>query len=217
MFNKHFSFGRVAALASLVLFLSLGFASCQREAEYPGYVQVGDVKAYDLKADDPICGEWNGNAGNFWIYPNFVFNQSVASTSEDTESAEPFKSLSLSSWYQDQDGTWKETIQTYKFANDSAPIYVVYKDENDKKSGVLIFKAKYSAWGIPTIGSYYGIKFKIDKDDSSKILIEGGYNSATEYNNVTDLTAAVEKFAFDNDDFYNPAYWNESASGATKK
>lgn len=81
---------------------------------------------------------------------------------------------------------------------------------------MLIFKTKYSAWGTPVTGSYYGVKFQINKDDSSKVLLEGGYNADASYNNVTDLATAVTMFAFDNSDYYSTAFWNETGSGANR-
>ncbi len=207
MFNKRFSFGRVAALASLVLFLSLGFASCQREAEYPGYVQVGDVKAYDLKADDPISGEWKGAYGLLlYSSPDFVW--ATASSGKKLEASEEnCVTLKLMNWatYEEEDNY---------FAKSTSPAYVVYKTD-DKKSGVLLFKAEESPYSSPVVGNWYGVKFQIDAEDSSKALIEGAYG--TDYNNISTLSDAVTKFAFDNTECFSDYSWNESASGATKK
>lgn len=230
MFIKKSSLGRAVFLAAQVSFLSLGFISCQPETEIK-YVEkeveklvekeveklvdkIVTVPVFHLSEDDLICGNFVGDAGNFWIYPDYVFNQSVATISECAKEDAVY-SFTLASWYQDENGEWKETSTNYYFKDDGNPAYVVYNDE-DHLAGVLIFKTKYSAWGTPTEGCYYGIKFQFDKDDDSKVLIEGGYSSDSAYNNVNDLAEAVEMFAFDNDDYYNPEYWNEVGSGATR-
>lgn len=206
MFNKHFSLGRAALLAALVLFLSVGFTSCQREAEYPGYVKVGDVKAYDLKADDPICGEWQGAFGlAFYCSPDFVW--ATASSGKQLAAEETgCVTLGVMNW-----STFEEE-DTY-YAKSSTKTYVVYNSD-DKKSGVVLFKTEESPWGTPAVGNWYGVKFQIDETDSSEALIEGA--AGTAYNNIATLAEAVETFAFDNKDCFSPDYWNESGSGASK-
>lgn len=206
-----------AVMSALLCSLALGFIACQQpEAEIQYVDKIVSVPVFHLSEDDLICGEFEGKAGHFWIAPDFVFNQSVATTSECTEKDASF-TLTLESWYQDvTDGEWKQSLKTYNFKDDGNPAYVVYNDE-DHLSGVLIFKTKYSAYGTPAVGCYYGIKFQFDKGDSSKLLIEGGYSEHDAYNNVDTLEKAVEMFAFDNDTYYNPKYWNEDGSGATRK
>lgn len=208
MFNKkHFSFGRVAALASLVLLVSFGFISCQPKAEYPGYVQVGNVKAYDLKADDPICGEWNGAYGLLlYSTPDFVW-ATAASGKKLEASADGCITLKLMNY-----STSKE--EDNYFAKSTSPAYAVYKTD-DKKSGVLLFVAEESPYGTPAVGKWYGVKFQIDAADSKKALIEGAFGA--DYNNISTLAEAVEKFAFDNTECFSEASWTEAYSGATKK
>jgi len=227
MFNKRFSFGRAALLAALVLFLSVGFISCQREAEYPGYVQVGNVKAYDLKADDPICGEWEGTWGLLlYSSPDFVWATAASGTVlTDTTGKESNSYVSIEGYY-----------GTENYNKDSDTIYVVYNSNDgvvNKNEGVLLFVAKTST-GYPRKGSWYGVKFKINADDSTKALIEGAYNgddvesdpstyqvtgykNETGYNTVSSLEEAVEKFSFANTECFSEYNWTESASGATKK
>ena len=98
----------------------------------------------------------------------------------------------------------------------------------DKHSGVILFQAKYSPYGIPSVGCWYGVKFQFltkdgeiptseNKDSvfsDTKIYIEGAAGDA--YKNITTLDEAVEKFAFNNADCFNTTYWTSSSSGADK-
>ncbi len=205
MFNKHFSFGRAALLAALVLFVSFGFTSCQPKAEYPGYVQFGDVKAYDLKADDPICGEWQGAYGlSLYSNPDFVW--ATCSSGESLEDAEG------------ADYTVTGYFGPEYYKKGTSSIYAVYNVKDgavNKNEGVLLFVAQTSPYFTPTAGKWYGVKFQINTADSKKALIEGAAGDA--YKNISTLSEAVKKFAYDNTDCFNSDYWNESDSGATKK
>ncbi len=129
----------------------------------------------------------------------------------------------------------------YLNLKDSNKVYVVYNllsgadssdgisdSELDKHSGVILFQAKYSPWGTPTVGCWYGVKFQfltkngeiptsVNKDSvfsDTKIYIEGAAGDA--YKNITTLDEAVEKFAFNNADCFNTINWTSSSSGADK-
>lgn len=210
MFNKKSSLGRAVLLSALVLFLSVGFIACQREAEYPGYIKVGDVKAYDLKATDPICGDWNGSWGlTLKCNPDFVWATVASATVlADPEGKNPDTYITVNEFGTD-----------VNYNKDSSDIYVVYNFKDgkvNKYEGVLLFIAKTSAWGSPEAGKWYGVKFQIDESNPNKALIEGGYNSAEIYNKVSSLDKAVELFAYDNSAYYAESSWTESASGANR-
>lgn len=202
MFNKKTFLGRAVLLSALVLFLSTGFISCQRDFQDPGYVVVGDVKAYKLTESDPICGAYE-SWGSLALYCSSDFVWATAASGTEIENSEEgCLTLSLLNWstYENEDHFYKK---------DSAPVYVVYntKDgEIDNKSGVLLFTAKTSPYGTPTIGCWYGVKFQII--DEKTILYEGAAGDA--YKNVSTLDDAVVKFAYTNDDAYDPKFWETS-------
>ncbi len=206
MFNKHFSLGRAALLAALVLFLSVGFTSCQPQTETKYVDKIVYKYVLPLEETDPICGEWQGAFGlAFYCSPDFVW--ATASSGKQLAAEETgCVTLGVMNW-----STFEEE-DTY-YAKSSTKTYVVYKSD-DKKSGVVLFKAEESPWGTPAVGNWYGVKFQIDETDSSEALIEGA--AGTAYNNIATLAEAVETFAFDNKDCFSPDYWNESGSGASK-
>lgn len=214
-------FFRLTALAVLALTL---FAGCKQDVgSNDGFIdRTQPVEKAELEADDPICGAWNNKWGRLVLNcnPDFVWATCASCTKDDTLTENYF---SINAY-----GTEE------KYKKDSSKIYAVYNTYSDgtgvdKHSGVIIFKAKYSPWGSPTEGCYYGVKFQFLTADhtlptirtastvyTDDVYIEGGYNADSSYNNVTDLETAVEMFGFDSEAYYNPSNWNESNSGASK-
>lgn len=205
MFKKLSSLGRAAFLAALVLFVSVSVISCQKPTETPSENLPNGV--YRLEANDPICGEWNGSWGTLLkCTPDFVW--ATCSSGEKLESAEG-ADYTMSGW---------SGNEYYKKGNPS--IYVVYNVKEgavDKNEGVLLFVAKTSPYASPTAGCWSGVKFQINSDNGNKALIEGGYSAEAAYNNVTELSKAVEMFGYSNKDYYAENNWTESSSGATRK
>lgn len=251
MFIKKSSLGRAVFLAALVSFLSLGFISCQPETEIK-YVEKEVEKLvekeveklvekniefvvpgaiYNLTKDDPVCGAFSGNVGDVYFYPEIAFSTACSATfiSDVTGKNEnSYFSFKVFDWVE------KDYVDIY-FEKDSNPVYIVYNkfddsDAADIHSGVIIFKTKYSPYGSPSVGCYYGVKFQFLEDENKipetrtketvytdNILIEGGYNAAPAYNTVSDLATAVEMFAFDNTAYFSNDSWNLESSGATRK
>lgn len=209
------NFFRMTALAVLALVL---FAGCKQD--------MGDEKeslpagVSRLEADDPICGTFSGNFGKS-IYSQKLSVHTAASATKIDQKESGCSTFSQFDWDKSD------------FKDDANPTYVVYNKYSDgtgidKHSGVIIFQAKYSPWGSPAVGCYYGVKFqflesgkKIPETRSAStvytddIYIEGGYNAA--YNNVSTLEDAVKKFGFDNTAYFNPSFWNWEKSGASKQ
>ncbi|MCR5079908.1 MAG: hypothetical protein K6B17_01015 [Treponema sp.] len=199
-------FFRLTALAVLALVL---FAGCKQDVGSNDNREVLPAGVSRLEADDPICGTWNANWGTLLnCNPDFVWATCASCTKDDTLTENYF---SINAY-----GTEE------KYKKDSSEIYVVYNTSNgivNKKSGVLIFIAKTTLeppYNEPTTNCYYGVKFEIQDDDPTKALIEGGASPSTSYKNVTTLETAVEMFGFDSETYYNPNFWNESSSGASK-
>ncbi len=246
MFFKKSSLGRAALLAVLVVFLSVFVTSCQPATSYPGYIQIGNIRAYNLTAKDPICGSFTGNMGDAFFTTDIAFSAVASATnlpSVDGKSEGTYLAFSVFDWNK------YDYVDTY-FEKDSYPVYVVYNkfddsDSLDKHSGVIIYRTKYSPSGYPRVGSYYGIKFQFLVDDdkvpeirtastqyTDKLLIEGAYNNddvilsgwtvtgyknENGYNTVSTLEEAVTKFAFNNTEVFGSSAWTWSSSGAQKK
>ncbi|WP_407400282.1 hypothetical protein [Treponema sp.] len=193
--------------AVISLFICSGLVGCKiNDAENEKIVLFGSINV--LEANDPICGTWIGNAGYFVIEKNCFYNAMVSNCdamskpSENPICPEGYKEYGYEPW------------NTYHYLSKTnySKIYVVYNDK-DKKSGVLIFKALLSQYGSPTKNCYYGVKFELKSGSSA--LFEGGYNNAL--NDVSDLADAIEKFGFNNNDYFAPASWTEARSGVTKQ
>ena len=242
MFIKKSSLGRAVFLAALVSFLSLGFISCQPETEIQ-YVEKEVEKLvekniefvvpgaiYNLTKDDPVCGAFSGNVGDVYFYPEVAYSTASSATNiadVTGKNENSYFSFKVFDWVE------KDYVDIY-FEKDSNPVYVVYNkfddsDAADIHSGVLIFKAKYSPYGSPSVGCYYGVKFQFLEADkklpeartkatvyTNDLLIECGYSLDAAYNNVSDLATAVEMFAFDNTAYFSNDSWNLESSGATR-
>ena len=242
MFIKKSSLGRASLLAALVSFLSLGFISCQPETEIQ-YVEKEVEKLvekniefvvpgaiYNLTKDDPVCGAFSGNVGDVYFYPEVAYSTASSATNiadVTGKNENSYFSFKVFDWVE------KDYVDIY-FEKDSNPVYVVYNkfddsDAADIHSGVLIFKAKYSPYGSPSVGCYYGVKFQFLEADkklpeartkatvyTNDLLIECGYSLDAAYNNVSDLATAVEMFAFDNTAYFSNDSWNLESSGATR-
>ncbi len=227
MFKKLSSLGRAALLTALVLFVSVNVISCQKATDTPSENLPAGV--YHLSANDPICGDFTGNMGDVYFHSDVAFATACSTTNIvdiTGKAADSFFTFSVFDW-----NTY-DYVNAY-FEKDSNPVYVVYNkfdgsETADKHSGVIIFKAKYSPYGSPSVGSYYGVKFQFLEADkkvpekrteetvyTKDVLIEGGYNN--DYNNVTDLAKAVEMFAYNNTDYFTDSSWNWNYSGASKK
>jgi len=225
MFIKKSSLGRVAALASLVLFVSLGLTSCQpasptapvseppkteSPAETPEVTPPAGPQLPEgvslLSENDPICGLWTGTWGVLlYASPDFVW--ATASSGKKLAASEKGDvTIPLMNWE-----TYE--MENNHFAKSSTPTYVVYKTE-DKKSGVILFNAEESPYGTPEVGKWYGVKFQIDAEDANKALVEGA--AGNDYKKIETLEAAAEVFGFENTDCFDSTYWNESGSGASK-
>lgn len=220
MRNSRFSFSRcLKVMAALLVssFFITGFAGCKTNDDddtLKNLIIMQQIKAQQelnaklarvgkptlLKATDAVCGSWSGSGMTYDISENFYGNDSVSNCEKVESENENTKS------YTDYYGN--KVILDKTKAN---PVYVVYNDIN-MNSGVLLFQAKFSAYGYPAIGCFYGIKFELK--DGNKAWFEAGYNSSL--NNISDLNEACEKLAFGNNDYYNPSYWTETNSGVTK-
>lgn len=207
------TFRRCFNLAAIVLVCSFAFTgiSCKtnddddtlRNAilyqQAAKQARVGRPTA--LQASDAVCGSWAGSGLSFDIAEKFYGNDSVSNCEKVDSENDTTKT------YTDYYGN--KVILDKSKANE---VYVVYNDIN-MKSGVLLFKARYSAWGSPAVGCFYGVKFELK--EGNKALFEGGYNS--NLNNISDLNEACEKLAFGNNDYYSPSSWTEKYSGVEKK
>lgn len=180
MFKKHFSFGR-AAFTALVLLVSFGFISCQPETvikyvEKPvevekkvevekrvEYLVPGAI--YTLTEDDPICGDFSGNFGSASFYTDIAFATACSATNLDDVTGKEAGSYFTFSTYDYLPPDYSPVLVNKYFDKDSNPIYVIYNkfddsDEADIHSGIIVYKAKYSPYDSPAVGAYYGIKFQ---------------------------------------------------------
>ncbi len=236
-------FFRLTALAVLALFL---FAGCKQDVGNGSNNNGNTIRSYndpvEISQNDPIYGSFYGQAGSM-VFTN-TFSYATASNCtyadkycEDEDKDEEGYPSYYDSQYSKIDVLNWEThnTETYFFQKDANPTYVVYNTYSDgtgvdKHSGVIIFKAKYSPWGSPTVNCYYGVKFQflISGDEipatrtpsttyTNKVLLEAGYNGADSYNSITNLNTAVEMFAFNNTAYYSADSWTWAASGATKQ
>lgn len=242
MRKSRFSFVRAALLsASLILSLSF-FAGCAQDDDDGINLPAGVSLLSD---SDPIANTFTGNVDAKFA-SDFAWATSCSCTKVDPNSIVGFdesayhkmNALDMSS------ENWEEwDYADFYYKKDSEPVYVVYntftdadltdgiqKEEIDKHSGVVIFKAKDSPWGSPTVGCYYGVKFQFlvgEKEVpetrtsttqyTDYLFIEGGYSEDSAYKNVSTLPEAVLKFGFNNTDYFSDTSWKYAASGATIK
>ncbi|MGN0728928.1 hypothetical protein [Treponema sp.] len=244
MKSLRFSFRCAAVrFAAFFLFccFSLSFFSCSLDDDDDDYVVRSVGKAVALSEDDPVSGVYSTkNTQSYGTEVAFIFRPSMAyATACSCEGKnEPSEGcVTFTFW----DSVKKESFSLYFIPDNTNPVYVVYNvyadadwsdgiqdEEIDKHSGVIIFKAKCSPYRTPTEGCYYGVKFQfLDSDgnlpviskksssfSSEKIFIEGGFSEDASYDNISNLAEAVEKFAFNNEDYFTSRYWTSSYSGA---
>ena len=231
-------------LAALLVsaFAAFSLAGCKTDDDDDEKEIHYSIYPVKLSADDPVSGVYSGNAGQFIFRPSLAY--AIASSCAPLNSIEgklkgkDYEVVTIDN-YDNYPDIKKEDI--YFNLKDSSEVYVVYNllsdadpsdgisdDELDKHSGVILFQAKYSPYGSPVLGCWYGVKFQFLTEDgkiptstnenhifsSTKIYIEGAVGDA--YNNIAALDEAVEKFAFNNSDCFNEVSWTESSSGADK-
>lgn len=233
-----FSFGRTTLFCA-VLALSLPFVSCKQELEES--YSLPRYRPLQLTEDAPVVGKYSTK--NFSSYgmddayifrPNFAY--ATASSAEILESIEgkiegedyfPVLNFNTNSYDNlNMKGTEK-VYAVYNLLTGAVTTDGISDDEIDYYSGVIIFQAKYSPYGTPTVNCFYGVKFQFlteggkipetttkDTKYGNKIYIEGGYSSDTAYNNVKTLEEAIVKFSFNNENYFSKSNWTQSISGA---
>ena len=219
MRNSRFSFNRCLKVMAVLLvssFFITGFAGCKTNDDGDDAIknliasqqfilaqqQARVGKPTPIQATDGVCGSWAGSGMTFDIAENFYGSDTVSNCQK--VDSENFHTITYTNAR-----TNEKIILDKKNSN---KVYVVFNDIT-MKSGVLLFQAKFSAYGSPAEGCFYGIKFELK--DGNKAWFEAGYNSSL--NNISDLNEACEKLAFGNNDYYNPSYWTETNSGVTKQ
>lgn len=244
MKNTKFSFNR-AWLVLIALLMSalvaVSFTSCKSDDDDDEEIHYS-LYPVELSADDPVSGVYSTTAYSNWGADiAFILRPSIAyATASSCAALNSIDGLTENSDYIKNPNTYDSKVK-YLNLKDSNKVYVVYNllsgadssdgisdSELDKHSGVILFQAKYSPYGTPTVGCWYGVKFQfltkngeiptsVNKDSvfsDTKIYIEGAAGDA--YKNITTLDEAVEKFAFNNADCFNTTYWTSSSSGADK-
>lgn len=244
MKNTKFSFNR-AWLVLIALLMSalvaVSFTSCKSDDDDDEEIHYS-LYPVELSADDPVSGVYSTTAYSNWgAEIAFILRPSIAyATASSCAALNSIDGLTENSDYIKNPNTYDSEVK-YLNLKDSNKVYVVYNllsgadssdgisdSELDKHSGVILFQAKYSPYGTPTVGCWCGVKFQfltkngeiptsVNKDSvfsDTKIYIEGAAGDA--YKNITTLDEAVEKFAFNNADCFNTTYWTSSSSGADK-
>ena len=244
MKNTKFSFNRAClVLAALLMsaFVAVSFTSCKSDDDNDDSIHYS-LYPVELSADDPVSGVYSTTAySDYGAEIAFILRPSIAYASASSCAAlNSIDGLTENSDYIKNPNTYDSEVK-YLNLKDSNKVYVVYNllsgadssdgisdSELDKHSGVILFQAKYSPCGTPSVGCWYGVKFQfltkngeiptsVNKDSvfsDTKIYIEGAAGDA--YKNITTLDEAVEKFAFNNADCFNTTYWTSSSSGADK-
>lgn len=244
MKNTKFSFNRAWLVLTALLMSALvavSFTSCKSDDDDDDSIHYS-LYPVELSADDPVSGVYSTTAYSDWgAEIAFILRPSIAYASASSCAAlNSIDGLTENSDYIKNPNTYDSEVK-YLNLKDSNKVYVVYNlfsgadssdgisdSELDKHSGVILFQAKYSPYGIPSVGCWYGVKFQfltkdgeiptsVNKDSvfsDTKIYIEGAAGDA--YKNITTLDEAVEKFAFNNADCFITTYWTSSSSGADK-
>lgn len=244
MKNTKFSFNRAWLVLTALLMSALvavSFTSCKSDDDDDDSIHYS-LYPVELSADAPVSGVYSTTAYSNWgAEIAFILRPSIAYASASSCAAlNSIDGLTENSDYIKNPNTYDSKVK-YLNLKDSNKVYVVYNllsgadssdgisdSELDKHSGVILFQAKYSPCGIPSVGCWYGVKFQfltkdgeiptsVNKDSvfsDTKIYIEGAAGDA--YKNITTLDEAVEKFAFNNADCFNTTYWTSSSSGADK-
>ena len=221
--------------------VAVSFTSCKSDDDDDDSIHYS-LYPVELSADAPVSGVYSTTAYSNWgVEIAFILRPSIAyATASSCAALNSIDGLTENSDYIKNPNTYDQKVK-YLNLKDSNKVYVVYNllsgadssdgisdSELDKHSGVILFQAKYSPWGTPTVGCWYGVKFQfltkngeiptsVNKDSvfsDTKIYIEGAAGDA--YKNITTLDEAVEKFAFNNADCFNTTYWTSSSSGADK-
>lgn len=227
-----------AVLAAMLLVSSVAFTGCKTEDEKEIIYFVA-TPVVPLSDSDPIANTFTGNFGDAKFASDFAWATSCSCTkltSVEGLDESTYHTMTAFDW------TKYDYVDSY-YDKDSEPVYVVYntftdadltdgiqKEEIDKHSGVVIFKAKDSPWGSPTVGCYYGIKFQflvgekeVPETRTSTtqytdfLFIEGGYSEDSAYKNVSTLAEAVLKFGFNNTGYFSDNSWKYAASGGAIK
>lgn len=244
MKNTKFSFNRAWLVLTALLMSALvavSFTSCKSDDDDDDSIHYS-LYPVELSADAPVSGVYSTTAYSNWgAEIAFILRPSIAyATASSCAALNSIDGLTENSDYIKNPNTYDSEVK-YLNLKDSNKVYVVYNllsgadssdgisdSELDKHSGVILFQAKYSPYGTPTVGCWYGVKFQfltkngeiptsVNKDSvfsDTKIYIEGAAGDA--YKNITTLDEAVEKFAFNNADCFNTTNWNSSSSGADK-
>lgn len=243
MKNTKFSFNRAWLVLTALLMSALvavSFTSCKSDGDDDDSIHYS-LYPVELSADDPVSGVYSTTAYSGGAEIAFILRPSIAyATASSCAALNSIDGLTENSDYIKNPNTYDSEVK-YLNLKDSNKVYVVYNllsgadssdgisdSELDKHSGVILFQAKYSPYGTPSVGCWYGVKFQfltkdgeiptsVNKDSvfsDTKIYIEGAAGDA--YKNITTLDEAVEKFAFNNADCFNTTYWTSSSSGADK-
>lgn len=244
MKNTKFSFNRAWLLLTALLMSALAavsFTSCKSDDDDDEEVHYA-LYPVELSAADPVSGVYSTTAYSNWgTEIAFILRPSIVyATASSCAALNSIDGLTENTDYIKNPNTYDSEVK-YLNLKDSNKVYVVYNllsgadssdgisdSELDKHSGVILFQAKYSPYGIPSVGCWYGVKFQfltkngeiptsVNKDSvfsDTKIYIEGAAGDT--YKNITTLDEAVEKFAFNNADCFNTTYWTSSSSGADK-
>ena len=239
-----FCFNRAWLVLTALLMSALvavSFTSCKSDDDDDDSIHYS-LYPVELSADAPVSGVYSTTAySNYGAEIAFILRPSIAYASASSCAAlNSIDGLTENSDYIKNPNTYDSEVK-YLNLKDSNKVYVVYNllsgadssdgisdSELDKDSGVILFQAKYSPYGTPSVGCWYGVKFQfltkdgeiptsVNKDSvfsDTKIYIEGAAGDA--YKNITTLDEAVEKFAFNNADCFNTTYWTSSSSGADK-
>lgn len=244
MKNTKFSFNRAWLVLTALLMSALvavSFTSCKSDDDDDDSIHYS-LYPVELSADDPVSGVYSTTAySNYGAEIAFILRPSIVyATASSCAALDSIDGLTENTDYIKNPNTYDSKVKYFNL-KDSNKVYVVYNllsgadssdgisdSELDKHSGVILFQAKYSPYGIPSVGCWYGVKFQfltkdgeiptsVNKDyvfSDTKIYIEGAAGDA--YKNITTLDEAVEKFAFNNADCFNTTYWTSSSSGADK-
>ena len=223
--------------------VAVSFTSCKSDDDDDDdsstvqYSLIPSDTPVELSTGDPVSGVYSTTAySNYGAEIAFILRPSIVyATASSCAALDSIDGLTENTDYIKNPNTYDSKVK-YLNLKDSKKVYVVYNyisdgisyNKLDKHSGVILFQAKYSPYGTPVVGCWYGVKFQfltkdgeipasVNKDSvfsDTKIYIEGAAGDA--YKNITTLDEAVEKFAFNNADCFNTTYWTSSSSGADK-
>ena len=228
MKNTKFSFNRAWLVLTALLMSALvavSFTSCKSDDDDDDSIHYS-LYPVELSADDPVSGVYSTTAySDYGAEIAFILRPSIAYASASSCAAlNSIDGLTENSDYIKNPNTYDSEVK-YLNLKDSNKVYVVYNllsgadssdgisdSELDKHSGVILFQAKYSPCGTPSVGCWYGVKFQfltkngeiptsVNKDSvfsDTKIYIEGAAGDAY------------------NADCFNTTYWTSSSSGADK-